>query len=103
MTAVWVTIGALCVGSIAIKAAGPVVLGGRELPARAADVIALVAPALLTALVVVETVGGEDGELVLDARMGGVLAAGGALALRLPITIVVLVAAVAAAVIRALA
>jgi hypothetical protein len=103
MTAVWATIGVLCVGSIAIKAAGPVALGGRELPARAAAVIALVAPALLSALVVVETVGGEDGELVLDARIGGVLAAAGALALKLPITVVVLVAAVAAAAIRAVA
>jgi hypothetical protein len=103
MTAVWVTIGALALGTVAIKAAGPVVFGGRELSRRADAVIGLVAPALLTALVVVETVGGEDGELTIDARLGGVVAAAGALALRLPITAVVVVAAVAAAVIRALA
>ena len=81
MTEVWVTIGVLTVGTALIRAAGPVLLGGRELPPRLQNVIALVAPALLAALVVVETVGApEGGSLEFDARLLGV--AGAAVALR---------------------
>jgi hypothetical protein len=43
MTAVWITIAALALGTVALKATGPVALGGRQPPARAAAVIALVA------------------------------------------------------------
>ena len=43
--------------------------------------IALLAPALLAALVITETFGTDDSELVLDERALGVAAAGGALAL----------------------
>src|SRR6185369_12500222 len=57
MTGVWVTIGLLTVGTVAIKAVGPVVLGGRDLPPRLNGVVARLAPALLAALVVVETFG----------------------------------------------
>ena len=52
MTTVWLTIAAVAVASAAIKAAGPVLIGGRPLPALAGRVIALLAPALLAALVV---------------------------------------------------
>ncbi len=38
----------------AIKAAGPVLLGGRELPVRFTSVVVLLAPALLAALVVTQ-------------------------------------------------
>ena len=78
MTEVWVTIAVLAVATAAIRAAGPVLLGGRELPAPLQGVIGLVAPALLAALVVVETVGApEGGALDVDARVLGVGAAGG--------------------------
>ena len=78
---IWLTIGVLTVATAAIRAAGPVLLGGRELPGPVQGVIALVAPALLAALVVVETVGApEGGALELDARVVGVGAA--AIALR---------------------
>ncbi|HEY8000398.1 MAG: AzlD domain-containing protein [Vicinamibacteria bacterium] len=81
MSEVWITIAVLVVASAAIRASGPVLLGGRELPVRVQGVIALVAPALLAALVVVQTVGAPEGEaLELDARVVGVGAA--ALALR---------------------
>jgi branched-subunit amino acid transport protein len=74
---VWVTIGVLVVATALIRAAGPVLLGGRELPAAARSVIALLAPALLAALVVVQTLGAPAGEeVVLDARVLGVGAAG---------------------------
>jgi branched-subunit amino acid transport protein len=73
MTAVWVTIAVLAVTTALIRASGPVVLGGRQLPAAFRGVIALVAPALLAALIVVETVGApEGGSLDLDARVLGV-------------------------------
>jgi branched-subunit amino acid transport protein len=73
---IWVTIGVLIVATAVIRGAGPVLLGGRELPAAARSVIALLAPALLAALVVVQTFGAPAGEeLVLDARVLGVGAA----------------------------
>jgi branched chain amino acid efflux pump len=99
MTALWVTIIAVALASAAIKAAGPVLVGGRELPPRAISVIALLAPALLAALVVTETFG-EDGHLVLDERAVGVAVAGVALALRAPVLLAVALAALTTALIR---
>ena len=75
MTDVWITIGLLAIFSVAIRASGPLAVGGRQLGPEAASVIGLLAPALLAALIVVETVGGEDG-LDPDARIAGVAAAG---------------------------
>jgi hypothetical protein len=100
MTAVWTTIGVLTVVSATIKATGPVLVGGRELPGWATRIIALLAPALLAALVVVDTF--ADGKsLVLDARAAGLAAAGIAVALRAPIIVVILLAAAATALVRA--
>lgn len=101
MSAAWWTIGALALATAAIKAAGPVLLGGRELPAPAASVIALLAPALLAALVVIETFE-HGGRLVLDPRAAGLAAAAGALALRGGVVVVIVVAALATALTRAL-
>lgn len=75
MSDVWLTIGLLAAFSIAIRASGPLAVGGRELRRSAAAVIELLAPALLAALIVVQTVGGSDG-LDADARIAGVAAAG---------------------------
>ena len=100
MTALWVTIVAVALASGAIKAAGPVLVGGRELPPRAISVIALLAPALLAALVVTETFG-EDGHLVLDERAIGVAVAGVALALRVPVLLTIVLAALTTALVRA--
>ena len=102
MLSVWVTIGALAVTTALIRASGPVILGGRELPKRVMDVIALVAAALLAALVVVETFAGQDQTLELDARVVGVAAAGVVLAFRGEMHWAVGAAAVAAALTRAL-
>jgi hypothetical protein len=44
MTDVWLTIGGLFVATVAIKAAGPLIVGGRELPHSAYAVIGLLAP-----------------------------------------------------------
>jgi len=100
MTTLWVTIFAVALASAAIKAAGPVLVGGRELPPLAVSVIALLAPALLAALVVTETFG-EDQHLVLDERAAGVAVAAVALALRAPVLLAVALAAVTTALVRA--
>lgn len=101
MSEAWAIVAAVGLGTMAIKASGPVVLGGRALPPRFAAVVAMLAPALLAALVV--TAGVSTGaSLVADARLIGLTAAAIALALRAPILLVVLVAAGAAAVARGL-
>ena len=100
MTTLWVAIVAVALASAAIKAAGPVLVGGRELPPRATAVVALLAPALLAALVVTETFG-EERQLVLDERAIGVAAAAIALALRAPVLVAVALAAVTTALARA--
>ena len=100
MTTLWITIVAVALASAAIKAAGPVLVGGRELPPRAVAVIALLAPALLAALVVTETFG-EDGHLVLDERAVGVAVAASAIALRAPMLLAIALAAVTTALVRA--
>jgi uncharacterized membrane protein len=96
----WITIVAVALASAAIKAAGPVLVGGRELPPRAVAVIALLAPALLSALVITETFG-EDQHLVLDERAVGVAVAAIALALRAPVLLAVALAAATTALVRA--
>lgn len=102
MSEVWLVIAGLVAGTAVIKAAGPVLLGGRPLPAAATDVIALLAPALLAALIVVDTL--SDGRsLAVDERVLGVAAAGGVLALGRGLVPAVVIAAVVTAVARALA
>ncbi|HKH42011.1 MAG TPA: AzlD domain-containing protein [Solirubrobacterales bacterium] len=82
MAEAWVVVGCVIVTVAVIRAAGPVALGGRELPARAMGVVALLAPALLAALVVTETFGGDRGGFTVDERLVGLAGAGAALALR---------------------
>jgi branched-subunit amino acid transport protein len=101
VTEVWITIAGLAATTLAIKAAGPVALGGREeLPRAAFAVIALLAPALLTALVLTDTFAREQ-ELTVDARAAGLASAAVAVLLRAPLLVIVLVAAVGAAATRA--
>lgn len=100
MTAVWITVGVVGVVTIALKAVGPVALGGRSLPPRLMGVIELLAPALLAALVVTQVFANEQ-KLVIDARAVGLAAAAAALLLRAPILVVVVAAAAATALVRA--
>ena len=103
MTEVWVTIGVLAVLTAAIRAAGPLALGGRELHPHLWSVSRLIAPALLSALVVVETLSApEGGALELDARIVGVGAAGAALAAGASTLPVVALAALVTAAVRSL-
>ena len=101
-TDVWIAIAVLTVVCFAIKAVGPVALGGRDLPRAAERLIVLLPAALLSALVVVQTFA-SGRELVLDARAAGVAAALVAVALRASVLVVLLVAALTAAGLRALA
>jgi branched-subunit amino acid transport protein len=103
MTAtVWITVGGLCVVTAVIKGVGPLLFGGRQLPPLIGRVIPLLAPALLAALVITETFGGQGRSVVLDARAGGLVAAAVAIAARAPLAVVVLCAAVVTALLRAL-
>lgn len=101
MTAVWTSIAVVAVANFAIKAAGPVLLGGRELPRRLLEVIALLAPAILAALVVVGTLS-DEGNLHVDAQTAGVAVAGGAFLLRVPMLIAIGLGALTAALLRGL-
>lgn len=74
--------------TVALKAAGPVFVGGRDLPARLTGAVGLLAPAVLSALIAVQVFGG-DRQLELDKRALGLLAA----ALRAPVLVVVVAAA----------
>lgn len=99
MTESWMVVLAVGAGTIVIKSAGPVLLGGRALPARMQGVVALLAPALLAALVATAAIGTEQ-QLVFDARIIGLAAAALAIGLRAPMLLVVVVAAAAAALAR---
>ena len=101
MRDVWIAIAVMTVVSFAIKAVGPVALGGRELPRAAERVIVLIPAALLTALVMVQTFA-HDRDLVVDARAAGLVAAIVAVALRASVLVVLLTAAIVTAGVRAL-
>jgi uncharacterized membrane protein len=97
VTTVWIVVAVLCVGTAIMRTTGPVAFGGRSLSGRGAAVVGLVAPAILGALIVYETVSAGGRGIELDARLLGLAAAALALVLRLPLIVVVLIAAVATA------
>lgn len=92
----------LTLGTYVLKAAGPLLLGGRELPSAVLRLAELLPAALLAALVAVNTFSSAD-RLVLDARAVGLVAATLALTLRLPFVAVVVVAAAVTALTRLVA
>ena len=96
-----VLIAGCAVMTFAIKAAGPIALGGRELPAWFTGVVVLLAPALLAALIVTQAL--ADGQkLTIGPDTAGVVA-GGLVAWRLGSVIgCVLVAAGVTAGLRAI-
>jgi len=74
----WLTIAGCAVVTAVIKGAGPVAFGGRELPARFAGVVVLLAPALLAGLIVTSAL--ADGrDLAVGEDTAGVGVAGVAL------------------------
>lgn len=101
MTAGWLTVLVIAAATIAIKAAGPVVLGGRQLPEPVLRVVALLPAALLAALVAVLTFQ-SGGALTLDARVVGLGVGLIAILLRVPVLAVVILAGAATAAARAI-
>lgn len=100
MSTAWIVIAGSATGVYAFKAAGPLLLGGRNLPPWLHRWTALLPAALLAALVAVSTL--ADGRhLTVDARLAGVAAAGVALWRRAGFVVVVTVAALVTATIRA--
>jgi len=99
MSSVWVVVIVVAAFTMLFKAAGPVFLGRRQLPARVDAVVALIAPVMLTALVVTQTFGGDE-EVAVDARVPGVAAAAVAVWRGAPIVLAMVIAASVTALIR---
>ena len=96
----WALIGLCALVTAAIKAVGPIALGHRDLPGWFIDVIALMAPALLAALVVTAAL--ADGEhLAVGADTAGVGVAGLALWRGVNVVVGVAIAAAVTAGLRA--
>jgi branched chain amino acid efflux pump len=100
VTTTWAVVVLVGIATIGIKALGPVLLGGRALPPRVNRVVGLLAPALLAALVAINTFATGQ-QLTVDARVLGVAAAGVAIWRRAPVLVVVIVAAAVTALARA--
>jgi branched-subunit amino acid transport protein len=86
----------------AIKAAGPVLLGGRTLPAWFSSLASLMAPALLAALVATH-VFTEGHRIAVSAATAGVAVSGLVMWRTRSVPLCVVTAAVVTAVLRALA
>jgi len=97
----WLTVIAVGVGTVLLKAVGPAGVAGRRLPTAAERLLELVAPAILAALVVVETFA-SGRQVVADARLAGVGAGVLCVLARAPFWVVVLCGALATAAVRAL-
>lgn len=98
---IWLLIGGCALVTAAIKAFGPIAVGGRELPPAFMSVIGLMAPPLLVALVVTSALANGK-ELGIGADTAGVAVAGVALWRGANVIAGVLIAAVVTAGLRAL-
>lgn len=99
MSTLWTTILLVAAVSIGIKAAGPLLRGGRDLPAWTTGVIAALAPALLTGLVLTHVSGPSWS--ALDWRLcAGLGAAGGAYLMRAPMLAAIALGVVVTACLR---
>jgi len=101
MTWGWPALAGLAAGSYLLKALGLFVLGDRQLPPGVIRFLALLPASLFGALIVVSTFAG-DRELVVDARVAGLAAAGVAVWRRSSFVVVVIAAAGATAAVRSL-
>lgn len=100
MSEAWLVVIAVGAAAMVMKAAGPVAVGGRELPPRMAGALSALAPALLAALVATQVLDGGR-SIVIDERLAGLAAAAGCLALRAPLLVAIVAAAAVTAVLRA--
>jgi branched-subunit amino acid transport protein len=97
----WALIGGCAAITAILKGAGPVALGGRELPPWFSSIVALMAPALFAALVVTQVLA-DRRDLGVGADTAGVALAGIAAWRGANVIVVVTIAAVTAATLRAL-
>jgi hypothetical protein len=95
----WLAIAAVAVLSFAIKAAGPALLGGRELPEWARGVTALLASALLAGLIVVHLVG-TGWNAAAATVLAGLAVTAGTRLLKAPMLLAVLAGIAATALLR---
>ena len=96
----WTVLFALCAVSYALKAAGPLLAGGRDLGPRVRQTLDLVSVPLLAALIVTQTLSSGH-RLVIDARLPALAVAAILVSKRAPFLVVVLSAAATAALLRA--
>jgi branched-subunit amino acid transport protein len=99
MTGAWIVVAIVGLSTIAFKAAGPVLIGRRELPPRIQSLVELLAPVMLIALVVTQTFGGDE-EIEVDARVVGIGAAVVAIALRAHVIVAMAIAALVTGLVR---
>ncbi len=97
----WAAILGLAAGAYTFKALGLVALGPRYSSASTLRAIALMPPALLFALIAVQTFGAERA-LTLDARAAGVAVGAAAAWRRAPFVVVIVAAAAVTATVRAI-
>lgn len=97
----WLLIAVLAIGTIALKSTGPLLAGGKSPPSAITRVIALLTPAIISALVISDTFTNGN-SLLLDARAAGVAAGAIALLLKSPAPIALILAGLTAATLRAL-
>ena len=98
----WSALFLLAALAYAMKAAGPLLSRGGEVRPAVAQVLDLIAIPLLAALILIQTLDGGDGEIVLDARVPALGVAAILVWRRAPFLVVVLAAAATAAILRAL-
>lgn len=95
----WTLVVLLAVGAYGFKVTGLIVLGGRSLPSVLERCLALIPAAVVTALVVKDTLT-QGQELTLDARALGVAVAGIAAWRKAPLIVVIVLGAAVTALTR---
>lgn len=97
----WWTLAGLALGAYAFKAIGLLAFEARSPSPRVISALALLPPALLGALIVVQTVA-SDTSITFDARAAGVAAGAVAAWRNAPFIVVLVVAAAVTALVRAI-
>ncbi|MBT2387355.1 AzlD domain-containing protein [Streptomyces sp. ISL-11] len=99
MTGLWLAVLLVGAVSMTLKATGPVLLGGEELPAALQRVVTLMAPTLLAALIATQMFG-DGRSLTVDARAVGLAVGAFGVWRKWPTLLVVVLGAAATALTR---
>lgn len=95
----WTLIIALAVGAYAFKFTGLVIVGGRTLPAPFERCLALIPAAVISALIMKDTLT-QGRDIVIDARAAGIAVAVIAAWRRAPLIVVIVLGAATTALLR---